>query len=361
MANMDLTGLTDYQGRYEKNIIKGFYRDLTILKDPHLDIRVNATVPIKLPKIEGTDGWRMYDRTVETPYSNSSGVMTERELRARVGMKLFGFELEELRDKFLAEQAKVNDRQLQAFPWLFDYLMKHAANEIQRDAWKMEYAGAATAYSAVATYAANALIKFDEDGSYHIYKNISGSTTTAGESPVSAAAKWQKVTQYSITDGWGKIIADEIDATNISPVTTGAVSSSNAVDKFELMYNALAPEVRAKGSIMLCSPDMKLHYIRNYRSAHGAVIDRSELDKPLSIDGSGGKTMIIAKDWMAGTNRIIHTVPKNLTIGVDQISDTTKMGPIIQKHHGFESNLKIMLGFQIADISADLFAVNDQE
>ena len=120
---------------------------------------------------------------------------------------------------------------------------------------------------------------------------------TAGE--VSAAA-----------DGIGTIIEREINDGNITPIPTGVITQSNAVDKFESFCDAIPHLYRSIPGNIYCSPTLARYYSRDYRNQFGKQTNDQLAKNNLSIDATN-KT-VVGLPSMEGSNMIFFTPGRNM-------------------------------------------------
>src|SRR6185369_16891545 len=80
-------------------------------------------------------------------------------------------------------------------------------------------------------------------------------TTTAGQSPDTNPAKWQYVSARAVAPGLESYILTEISGSNISPVSTGAITSSGgvAITAFTKLFRSFSPAYKKNGVIISCS------------------------------------------------------------------------------------------------------------
>lgn len=163
-------------------------------------------------------------------------------------------------------------------------------------------------------------------------------------------------TPVDVMDGFLKLVADEITATNLTPVVTGAITVSNAVDSVEAMYDQLGSAYKKMGGVFRMSDTLSNLYKRNYRNAYGANTNYDEFDR-MKVDGTN---WVIEPDYgMEGSGRIIATPKDNFTLGMDLESDISDMEIQI-----FERSLKILtdysIGAQFKEVNDNALVVNDQ-
>ena len=155
-----------------------------------------------------------------------------------------------------------------------------------------------------------------------------------------------------LCDGWLTIIADEITATNLTEVVTGAATSSNAVEKTEIVVDALPAWMLKSKFRVYCSYGHLANYRKRYRALNGFKFDPNN-DGEYPLDGTKG--VLSPQAWMGTSGRLIATQDENLVFGTDsdqvQVHATPELNII-------KTRLMMPVGCQIQDLDA-LF-VNDQ-
>lgn len=165
-------------------------------------------------------------------------------------------------------------------------------------------------------------------------------------------------TPADIFDGFNHIIADEITATNITPVATGVVSSSTIIDDVEEVYDNLHEAAKGVEGQVLVSPTLFDWYVRLYRSTYGGNNNYEGMQKgEVLIDG----TMYTLKrePGLAGSQRIIATTKENLVYGVDVSGEENNIR-VEQNRRAVEVMVDAKAGAQLRDISTRALSVNDQ-
>ena len=155
-----------------------------------------------------------------------------------------------------------------------------------------------------------------------------------------------------IFDGWGTILAAAIVAGDTVEVATGAITSANAVEKVELVADALPVFVKQRGFRIYCSYDIAEKYAIRYRALNGFGYNRSD-GMRIKLDGRMG--FLDPQAWMRTSQRLIATIDRNLIFGTDL--DRLSMHPT--PHLNLLRN-RIMFagGCQIRDF--DVLKCNDQ-
>ncbi len=289
-------------------IITGFTaaQDLTILP--------GITNEVNLPKVSTSDFLKPYTGVFEK--TNAVG-LSDRKLRVDVGQGDLVFEPEAYRREFLGQQLKPGGRNIPEEQFIFDQLAERAAHSIDEH-----------------------IVYFGEKAA-----------VAANDTPA------QKVKK--ITDGLGTIIAREITAGKLVPVVTGAITSSNAISKFEQVFKSLPAAVRGRGGVFYVSEDVYWKYFENYRSEYknSPIFTGNELREKEIKFFYAANWSIRPCLWMGNSQRIVASAGKNLYLGTD---GTNPLSPFKMKdeHYTVELSTKLILGTQIADLEA--LAVNDQ-
>lgn len=182
----------------------------------------------------------------------------------------------------------------------------------------------------------NYLSKVNNEAVYLGVYNASGTTTA------------------SIATGFGTIIANEITASNLVPIVTGAITATNAVEKFETMYENLPSYAKNDDLIIHCSHTSFEKYRKDYRAKFNFQFDKNEMGEYV-LDGT--KAVLRPRSWMGNSERLI-VVPKdekNLHFGVDGDNVKVFATPDLNL-----INVRMMfaLGMNIADL--DAIWVNDR-
>ena len=166
-------------------------------------------------------------------------------------------------------------------------------------------------------------------------------------------------------DGFLQIVADEITATNLTPVTTGAIDSTNAVASFRTMWSEVSSAYKEMGVDIFCSYEIFDAYRINYKDDFGAnpvettVINESNYTaQGLRYELGGGNSSIIPIPGLEGSGRVIMTPRANLCYGMDSPSDET---------FNFDTDTRELrywmdfnMGCQIMIAKDGIMTVNDQ-
>lgn len=155
-----------------------------------------------------------------------------------------------------------------------------------------------------------------------------------------------------LADGWGTIIAAEIVATHITPVTTGVITSSNALAKVSLIATSVPAWMRTAGFRVYCSYAMFDLYATNYAATFGFQFQPDATDR-YRINNTKGYLFPVS--WMGTSQRLIATVDNNLAMGTD--GDSVQVAASMRRNI-IEVREMMPIGFQITDL--DALVVNEQ-
>lgn len=189
----------------------------------------------------------------------------------------------------------------------------------------------------------------------------------------------------AIADGFKQHIAAAILATDTTPVATGAVNATNAVTKFEQMWEALPEELKFLPSVIYCSPQQATNYYKHYRVLYPnstpnfvdlyaeMMTARGNTDpdftRAFTLDIAGGNCIVMPAIGLSGSNRlIIESRPMGFAqggmLGIG-ISDQADMLNMQVEYHLRDIYIMIdgAIGTQISafDIGGSSYVlVNDQ-
>lgn len=352
-ATTEVDAVAKWAGMYSKKMLNQMLNGLDIIKDLKAD-RIVSRHGKLLPKFEAFGGMRPLDVNVEEN-GRAERKFSGRKLFVSDMMKLFKIVPEEqgLLDSFLSDMIAPGAKQIPFAQWVWQREMEKLASEINDNFYLQVNQKNAAAFDPGATYAVGNHVKFTDDNYYRCLD-----VTTAGQSPTTHPAKWLLVNHLVSFDGFAKIIADEITATNITAIVTGAISKSNALDKIELMYNDMTIAHRSAGGVVRVSYDVYKKYLDHEKTIYPQVLDQKMGDQVKTIYGSGGKWVIKPATWMGTSQRIIFDVRgENLVVGTN-LNDTPGVTKTVETLHGYKSVAKWLLGCEISDL--EVLYVNDQ-
>lgn len=155
-----------------------------------------------------------------------------------------------------------------------------------------------------------------------------------------------------ICDGWGTIIAAAITATDLTPITTNAITASNAVTEIEKVTNGVTAKMKQKGFNVYVSYTVFQYYRTHYRATYGFNFNPNQ-EGYYMIDGTKAKLIPVA--FMGTSGRVVATYPGNLVFGTDLGRISMHPTPHLNL---LQTRLLMPAGCQIRDL--DVLFVNDQ-
>jgi hypothetical protein len=353
----DITAIEGYIHKQDRKLINQMLNSLDIAKDPSVQVLRNVREPLDMNKMTVDAGARPLNTDIET--AKGGRAWTRRTLTPYGAMKIIKIIPEEVRKTFMSEMLDVNAKELPFAQWVWEQEFAKLQAEVNDNFYLSEHHGNPPTFSPSATYAANALVYFNEV----IYKNISGSTTTAGESPTSAAAKWQDVDNKVMLDGPNKIITTALASEGLAVAGSGgSFSETTAYDAFMDMWAVIPEAHKNKGMVAKVSFGVQQDLAINVNKLFGTGVGIGGVDteegKSFKLKGTGGRLIIEPATWMGASRRIIMTHKGNMVLGTNQAGDTNKVGESVKTLHGYRAIIKWMMGFQFRDL--ETLYVNNQ-
>ena len=160
-----------------------------------------------------------------------------------------------------------------------------------------------------------------------------------------------------VFDGYLKIIADAITASDITEFPTGALTNENIVEKVEDMWDALDPAMKRERVEVWMSYSNYVKYVQNYREDFG---------KYVGYDGQGaikldfGNAVLRPIAGMGNSNRVIITQPENFHYGLDAASDKSMIN-FEWNHRSLDMWIDFRIGAQIGILDdSKMIIVNNQ-
>lgn len=151
----------------------------------------------------------------------------------------------------------------------------------------------------------------------------------------------------AMATGWGTMIAAEITATNITPVTTTAITDgASALAAVAAVTKKAKPWMRKKGYRVFCSYDSFDWYAAGYKAANNYAF-LPDANNRYRIDNQNA--FLQAVSWMGTSGRLIATIDDNLAMGTD--CDSIQVATSVRRNI-IEARLMMPIGLQIADLDA---------
>lgn len=313
MANaIDKSALEGAAQQYRRELLTLATTDLEVL--PHMTLAAGIKDEYKITQLKFNSLLKPYTSTWT---ATQKGVLTPRTLKVRLG----NVELEEepltYRNEWLGMllQQGVNAKD---HPFEREFLM-----EVAKKA------------------------KEDINNSLVFYGEHNASGTAAAD----------------VNDGFFKIIDDAITAGDISVangnlISTGAITSSNAVDKLKEMYRGINKAYRRVPVKMYMSWETYDKYVDDYQNSVGAVVYNASFDKRF-LEGSNGLCEMVPLTAMGSTQRVIIAPQSNMFVGVDLASDQERVG-VWDANSPYKIGFFMLFAFGVQIGSLDAIWVNDQ-
>lgn len=159
-------------------------------------------------------------------------------------------------------------------------------------------------------------------------------------------------------NGFLKIIADEILASSITPVVTGAITIANAIESVESVFQASNGRLQTTESKMFMSYGVYNLYLMQYRDQWGANVNNKEFKKTY-LDLSNGLCELVPLRAWGSSQRLLHTVQENMKIGIDAQSDFATV-KAQTSHRNIDVWADFQQSVQINTVSDDVMTVNDR-
>jgi len=373
LSSVDVSLLTAYSGKNMKELLFTLVNQMEAALD--FVVMPNVKNKMRIGKLNVSSGTRPFSSTEEFLGDDLS--YTDRFLETFPGKRELLIDVEEYTQTYLSEfltpgsganKSKSADIPFEA--WTMDKIVKTVAAELNN---KTTYAGFdkadAVLFDAGDTYAEDDYVRFTVDGVVHWWKCVTA--TTAGQTPVTHAAKWQKVDAEAITKGIGTLINEEITAGKIVPVTGVTITTgATALAAFKKLFRAMPITYRTGGIIINCSYtdfDFLIDGIDDI--AKYAVYDQTSKEsiRYVYLPGSQRQCIVKPSTWntsrrlIAGPAKVINGEYRNaaLYLGTDLLSDFNSISVKESNLWDCKVGIKFRLGFQIANLEE--IKVGDQE
>jgi hypothetical protein len=345
--------ITKFAGAKDKQIVGQILNGLDFLNDVRTARRVPGTGML-LPKMKVNKGNRPLNFDVLTA-DGTNRDFSGRKLFVKPGMKVIRIVPMEAFQTFMDEGMDPKKTELPMFAqWVWQQEMNKISADINDNIYHSVFKADATAYSGATAYVGGTDYMLFTDN--HIYKCVT--TTTAGQTPITHPAKWSKVSESVISEGWGSIIAGMVSGSECNVTSTGALTSSNALSKVDLMYKDMTPAHRRIGGVFYLSSDNYLNYLEEEKVVFPMVLNQTMGDGKKYVYGSGKKWEVREATWLGTSGRVIATQSENLIFGTNLESDMTSIGEPVKDLHGANWAVKWLQGCEISD--GETLYVNDQ-
>lgn len=349
--------LAAYPGEYQQELISELYNSLNLERDG-INVITGVKGKLNMHKLLVADGAKPYTGKF---IAKDDLTFVPRVLTVEKAQRDMEIEPEKFRTTFMAKKRgkgeNANNQKIGFPEFMWNAALQSLGTEINLQTVYFGVGKAAfAAFAAGTAYSVGDLVNYTQGGEVRYFRCITA--TTAGQNPDTHAAKWAWAGARAIAIGLGKIIADEITAGNIVPVTTGAVTASNAYSKFIQVWRALPEPVKlgvsGKG-IIYCSQTDYEYLTDDYENQISKNFET--IDGITYLSKTDRKCQIKPVPWLSGSRRLIATVKDNLVAGTDELSDMNDIRSTPQMYT-VNAGITFVIGFQIQDL--EVLVVSDQ-
>lgn len=374
LSDADLSAITTYAEQNQMPLISSLVNGLDIAQDIMVHPGVKNKIP--MPKLKIGPGFRPYSGTEQ--FKINSAAYTDRHLEVKVGKRELQIDPEDYRGTYLAwatsPGSAATKKEIPFAQFFWEQVIKELQAEINDE----------TAYHGFDT---TGIVAWDNGTVYNpgdrvLFASATNNPnsvqdyyecvtlTVAAESPDTHPAKWQYVTARAVAPGIESYIAAGITATEISPVTTGAITatSGEAIAAFNELFRAWSAPYRRNGIIISASLTDMDFLIDDLLDKYSKYTRDDLSNAPyIVLPNSNGKCVVKTATWLGSSRRLVSGpyVPSdpgrhmNLWMGTDQLSDLNQIRVNTESNlWTIKGGIKFPLGFQYQD--AEAIKVGDQ-
>jgi hypothetical protein len=355
MANPILTGLSAYAGDYQQALLTQLYNKLeaeasgiTVIKNLKSKLTLHRlTVAEGLKPFTGSfvskDDIAFEPRTLEV-------AKAQRDLTVNPSKYLATF-MEKNRGK--GENA--GNMKIPFAEVMWPAVIDETSQElVQGTIYHGVGKAAFAAYNSATAYSVGALITYTQNNEVRYFEAIA--STSAGQNPDTHAAKWKWAGAKAVAKGFKGILDDEETAGTVVPVSTGAITSTDAYAQFTSVWRKLPETVRQSGGFVYCSQNSYESLLDDYENKVKKNFE--ETNGIVYLAKTEKKAILRPVNWLSGSGRIIASQSGNFWMGTDE-SDDMNLIKTIEQMYTIDAGITFMIGMQIADPFA--LAMNDQD
>jgi hypothetical protein len=365
LSDADLSAITNYSATNQKALIASMINGLDIAQDVMVHPGVKNKIP--MPKLKVGNGFRPYSGS--EAYRQKNLKYTDRFLEVKVGVRELLIDPEDYRSTYLIHQTSPGSsaakKEIPFAPFMWDQVIKGVQREINDETSYKGFDGSATAdWAAGTAYAIGNRVKFAPAADNPLavkewYEAIAA--TLAGESPDSAAAKWQNVTARAVCPGFESYILAGITASEIAPVATGAITATAgvAIAAYKKLFRAWSAAYRNNGIIISCSYTDLDFLLDDLADKYKNIRDDFSLNGFIYLPETNKKCIVKPATWLGTSRRLVSgpvfmegNNPKqmNLFMATDQLSDLNAINALTgAKLWTILAGIKAAIGFNYQD------------
>ncbi len=324
MTSPDLSALAAYVGKYEQKLFSKLFNEFDAISD--LTFFQGIKKAVNMTKLRAGDGARPGSAQLQS--SGTDLKYTGTVLAPVWGKRDITVIPSDYNETWMAEvkSAGVNPKEIPFASYVWGQVMIELAAELNDKTIYFGFDKAdAVAYNIANAYVVGNYVTFDtpSTGLNDYYKCIANAA--AGDTPATDPLKWQMVNAEAICIGFGKRIADAVTAGDLTPIATGAITSSDAYAQFIEMFRSLPVAYQKRGASIFGSFDSCNALADDFETKVGKYTERDEKTGEVFLSKTNRMCKIVPATWMGDSGRLIATPKANVIIGTDSASDFNKM------------------------------------
>jgi hypothetical protein len=356
----DVSLISDYAGDHKGELFRKMVFGMEAAR--HLTIQPDIKDETPLINLKVTKGLRPYNNRVQ---SESQIQYAQRKLKTGLGKKELEVDPQSYRGTYLSKYMDPSafSRKIPFEQFTNEAILEEFGTEINES---VVYYGLHpdrfATFDAGAVYAVGALIKFANSGIFDYYRVVT--LTEAGQSPTTHAAKFLKITDRAISDGFQIHLLEDIAASRLAQTVVGEIDNATrkAVASFLKVFRALPTPYRTKTNYAYCSFDTFDLLIDDMREIEQYTVTDSSTnmiqESAIYVPGTNRKLIAQACGWLGASERIIVTQRENMIFGCDLLSDANQIRTI-DEMWTTQMGLLFNPGFNYALTEA--VAINDRD
>lgn len=348
----DVSALSAYAGKYKKQIYTKFENGLDFFKD--LTTFYNVKSAINLTKLAVNGKPRPFTG-IFTP-QHGDIVYSDQKIETHKWQRDFQIMPDNYRNTYLEELRGAGEgAKNMTFPnHVFGAVTSKLAGDINDILpWHGRGVAAFPAFNPATAYTVGSLLSYTQNSIVRYYQVVTA--TTAGETPVSAPAKFTDASVKAITEGLGtklRNLRTSGDITNVA--STGAITEADAYKQLRSVW-AKAPEwVRRQGGLMYMSFTVFELLLASFED----ISKYTEKDGTLThLPLTNKKCKLMPVSWITDSDMVAVTPKDNFIAATDLESDYRDIRTIPQMYH-LDFGMTGVLGFGVQD--PEVVALNDR-
>jgi hypothetical protein len=353
----NLSALAAYPGEYQQELISQLYNSIRFEQEG-IKLIPGVKNKLNMHKLLVSDGAKPYTGKF---IAKDDIALQPRVLSVEKAQRDLEIEPEKYRATFMANMRgkgeNANNQTIPFAPFMWNSVMEGLGTEINLQTVYHGVGKAAFApYAAGTAYSVGDLITYTQNNELRYFRCVTA--TSAGQNPDTHPTKWAWAGARALTQGFGKIISDEITANNLAPVATGAVTAANGYDKTMLLWRSLPEAVKlgqaGQGIIYQSMTDYE-YTMDQYESSVSKNFET--IDGITYLAKTEKRCGLKPVSWLSGSRRMLATVLGNLVAGTDELSDMNSI-KTIPAMYTIPAGITFVIGLQIQDL--EVLKVTDQ-